>query len=1178
MKSCFVHSRYAICGSVLGVSIFLGGFEAKAKTTPARQTVDNSSDIAVIDRALATEKPGDKWINFGDVGVTRQQLQIFRDRLVAEQQKALGVIPESSQPEAVTPPNTTFKWPGGNVFYRFDPAQVSSSTINASKMQAFRDGVAEWAAFANLTFNEITNVTGVAHYITVQEQSGAEGGFSSSVGMDPNNAEQFVKIGPNSWNRGTICHEVGHALGLWHEQQRDDRDTYVTINLNNIDPGNQGNFAKLPGGTTAIGAYDFYSIMHYRRADLTNKAGTPNPNAPDPSIDTVDPTAPYVAFLNIMGNVYDRTLSKLDRAGMAVIYGNPTVLPSAVVTNTKDGGSGSLRTAIYFAFDKSTDAPPVPTTVTFHIPTSDPNYNAGTGVFTIRPTFLMVAPGAGTTIDGSTQTVFSGDTNTSGPEIVIDGSQVGAQNLGLSASGFYLHEMNCTVENLVINGFNQQGIALDGTRAALFGTSASGNVISGCYIGTDRTGGVGMGNGNAWPGIEMFGGPHNNTIGGTTAAARNVISGNTGHGIVIQGAGTSNNLVLGNYIGTNAAGTGALSNNFTGVAIYGGATNNTIGGSTSSARNVLSGNKLQGFIFADPGTNGNVALGNYVGLNATGNAAIPNGNNNPASHSFYPGAAIFNGAQNNTIGGTAAGSANVISGNTAQAINITDPGTTGNIVAGNLLGTNPAGTAAIGNGFADPPNFYTYAGIAIFGGAHSNIIGGTAAGAANVISGNAAQGAIIGNSGTTSNLIQGNFIGTDATGTSAIANGFAGVAIFGGAQLNTIGGLTATARNIISGNSSQGIAISGAGTNQNLVQGNYIGVNFAGIGTLPNATEGVAIFGGAQSNTIGGTAPGARNIVSGNGTRGVGCFDATTTGNLVQGNYIGLDAVGTAALGNIASGVECVSASNNTIGGTAAGTRNFISGNHGRGVLIDGSAATSNLVEGNTIGLNINGAATPNLNQGVALFGGAHANTIGGTAVGASNIISGNTNEGIALFDSTTIQNSLKQNSIFSNHVRGIGVYTNSNNNQAAPVLSAATLSTPSNPGGTDVSGTLTSAAATVFHIEFFASPSGNDEGQFFVGATDVTTNGSGSATFASVPLAAAAPSGYVITATATDPNGNTSQFSATQTVTTIDSDGDGIPDNWMNLHFSHATGQAADKSRATDDADGDGMTNIQEY
>src|SRR4029079_735964 len=99
---------------------------------------------------------------------------------------------QSVNPQAVTPAGTTFKWPSGIVNYRFDPAQVSNNTITSAKMQEFRDSIAEWAAFANLQFNEFTG-SPPANYITVQEDPTLGGGFSSSVGMA--GGEQFVKIG-----------------------------------------------------------------------------------------------------------------------------------------------------------------------------------------------------------------------------------------------------------------------------------------------------------------------------------------------------------------------------------------------------------------------------------------------------------------------------------------------------------------------------------------------------------------------------------------------------------------------------------------------------------------------------------------------------------------------------------------------------------------------------------------------------------------------------------------------------------------------------------------------------------------------------------------------------------------------------------------------------------------------
>ena len=138
----------------------------------------NAWDIAVIDQVLATVKPGQNMVPFGDVGIRPEVLQVFRQRLVDGQSGTA----EGPSPTADTPPGTAFKWPAGIVPYRFDPTQVSNGTITAAKMQQFRDGVAEWAAFANLHFNEFTG-TPPANFVTVQENASIGGGFSSSVGM-----------------------------------------------------------------------------------------------------------------------------------------------------------------------------------------------------------------------------------------------------------------------------------------------------------------------------------------------------------------------------------------------------------------------------------------------------------------------------------------------------------------------------------------------------------------------------------------------------------------------------------------------------------------------------------------------------------------------------------------------------------------------------------------------------------------------------------------------------------------------------------------------------------------------------------------------------------------------------------------------------------------------------------
>ena len=775
-----------------------------------------------------------------------------------------------------------------------------------------------------------------------------------------------------------------------------------------------------------------------------------------------------------------------------------------------------MRAAVYYAFDKSTDIPPVPTTVSFQIPTSDPGF--ASNVFTIKPTSLMVAPGMGTTIDGSTQTTFTGDTNPSGPEVVLNGSQIVVQNL--FAPGFFLRDANCTVKNLVINGFNQQGMIIDGP-------SATGNIVSGCYIGTDATGTSAVA--NTFPGIEIAEGANGNTIGGTTAAARNVISGNAHIGVSIHDSGSNSNLVQGNYIGTDALGTAAIPNTFEGVSVFLGAQSNVIGGTTTGTRNVISGNASYGIVFSAPGTSNNVAQGNYIGLNAAGTAARPN---------TFAGIGIFGGASGNTVGSsTSAGGRNVISGNSSQGMVIADAGTNSNKVQGNIIGLNPAGTAALGNQFS---------GIDIFGGASSNTIGGTSAVSSNFISGNLGSGLTISGVGTKSNKVQRNFIGTKLNGNSAVPNN-AGVQIFGGAQKNTIGGTAVSVRNVISGNNFQGVAISGVNTKSNTVAGNFIGTNKAGTAAVPNTAAGVSIFSGAQSNVIGGPTAASRNVISGNLNQGVTIGDNGTTLNAISSNFIGTNAAGTAALANAFSGIDIFTAASNTIGGVAKG--NVISGNGNYGIVISGAGASLNVVQGNFIGSNATGSAgIGNAFAGIACFNAAQNNVIGSSVPGAGNLIAFNVFSGIEVYDSTTIGNDFSANSIFSNGALGINLVGGSENGfgvtandsqdpdsgpnqlQNFPVLTFANSAAV-------IQGSLNSVPSKTYRIDFFSSPtadaSGFGEGQTFVGAVSVTTDGGGNAGF-NMDFPSTLTTGSKVTATATGTGtgaSGTSEFSAAITV-----------------------------------------------
>jgi titin len=535
-------------------------------------------------------------------------------------------------------------------------------------------------------------------------------------------------------------------------------------------------------------------------------------------------------------------------------------------------------------------------------------------------------------------------------------------------------------------------------------------LIEGNYIGTDITGTVALGNGS--DGVRIQGGANNNTIGGTVAGAGNVISGNNQAGVFITGSGTTRNIVQGNYIGTNAAGTAALriypDFNYAanGVVIDGGATLNLIGGDGSSAaadaaaRNVISGNGWDGIQFRGSGTNNNTAAGNYVGVDASGVNAIPN------KHAVsIAGGAAFNVVGTRGTEADTAGLRNILSGNVWQGIYLSDAGTTNNVIAGNYIGPNVNGNVAAGT---------TGQGIFMGYGAQSNRIGAEGSSAAadiaerNVISGNAWGGIWINGAGTNNNIVSGNYIGTNAAGTAALANGSDGVHIENGASNNTIGGSTAAARNLISGNSGLGVLITGGGTNNNLVAGNYIGTDVNGSGPvgyyngpLGNAVNGVQVDSGAANNTIGGLTgtpgTGLGNVISGNHQRGVAMYGVSN--NLVAGNIVGLNASGTAILSNYYQGIEIGGGTGNTVGGTAAGARNIMSGSGGGygGILI--ANASGMLVSGNFIGTDVTGTRAPGNAYGGIFIVGASNNTIGGTTVAARNVISGNATNGIYITD-----------------------------------------------------------------------------------------------------------------------------------------------------------------------------------
>jgi parallel beta-helix repeat protein len=436
----------------------------------------------------------------------------------------------------------------------------------------------------------------------------------------------------------------------------------------------------------------------------------------------------------------------------------------------------------------------------------------------------------------------------------------------------------------------------------------------------------------------------------------------------------------------------------------------------------------------------------------------------------------------------------------------------GSTIQANYIGVDATGT------LARPNNL----GIQVSN-SRNNLIGGSLAGNRNVISGNLSHGVeLAGNN----NLVQGNFIGTNSAGTAAIGNGSSGVEISG--TNNLIGGNSPGTSNLISGNNI-GINIASSGTT---IQGNLIGTDVSGTSRVSNmigvqAEIRMSAF-EIPNTVIGGLTPGARNVISGNLLNIVLDVVVHGPGVIIQGNYIGTDVTGTRALGRdigILVLSDHHSIAQNVISGNSIGIvfgQPFVSFKQGN----------NNIIQGNLIGLNAQGTGPlPNDQEGITLQAGSSNNTI------TANKIAFNGASGVAMFGGT--RNSIRGNSIFSNGKLGIdlgfnGVTPNDpadadfgeNNLQNFPVITSV-LSIGSS---TTVQGSLNSTPNTTFQIEFFSNAaldaSGYGEGALFFGTTPVTTDSNGDATI-NVTFPVALGTGRVVTATATDPDGNTSEFSA---------------------------------------------------
>ncbi|MGF1666467.1 MAG: tandem-95 repeat protein, partial [Acidimicrobiia bacterium] len=377
--------------------------------------------------------------------------------------------------------------------------------------------------------------------------------------------------------------------------------------------------------------------------------------------------------------------------------------------------------------------------------------------------------------------------------------------------------------------------------------------------------------------------------------------------------------------------------------------------------------------------------GNHIGVSAGGTVDRGNGGR---------GIDLSAGSGPTTVGGSDSADRNLISGNGGDGIIVWN--SSGNTIIGNFIGIDVTGAVAISNG-AD--------GIALGGGSSDNVIGRPGAG--NVLSGNGNDGVELGGA-ISGNVIQANTIGLGADGSVVVANGRHGVVLFNGANTSRIGGDSLLGEgNVIAGNTQEGIHINAnldALTAGNSIQGNLIGTDATGTLDRGNGSTGINIFNSARATIIGGTSVGLRNVISGNGANGLYLQGAGTVDTVIHGNHIGVGSDGITAVPNTGRGVVVSGSSGNQIGGTGPGEGNVVSGNTGDGVYLELPAAVGNLVQGNLIGLGVDGA-TPvgNGGDGVDVNWDVGPHTIGGTGFGAGNVISANTAAGIRAFGTSDL-------------------------------------------------------------------------------------------------------------------------------------------------------------------------------
>lgn len=613
------------------------------------------------------------------------------------------------------------------------------------------------------------------------------------------------------------------------------------------------------------------------------------------------------------------------------------------VTNINDSGAGSLRAAI-----AGVNANPsgTPSTITFAV-------SGQIDLASALPSILKAV-----TIDAMTA-----------PGYLANGAPVVELNFAGHAGLIFAGDSG---------GSNVFGLALGNASGNGITLNSSGITLNANYIGIH---GNGTAFGNALDGIHVNSTSSNNLIGlnpeGHSGVVTNVISGNGGNGVAFYGS--SDNVVVGNYIGTNVDGTAAMANGQNGILLTGGSHDNTIGGtvyvdsSTGQANdptgnkgaivppvlvtpplgNLVSGNGQNGVLIQN-GSEHNVLNGNFVGTNASGTSAVGNGSD---------GVLILN-ADNNSLLGCSFYTEpfvyyNVLSGNAGNGLHVTN--SDGATVQANFFGIGADNATTVGNG---------QNGILVDGDSRDTTVGGV------IPLGNVSAG----------NQLNGIYVTDTASGFTTF-NTFGGLLAFQGAAPNgndgilvdSTGGDILIRTNVFSGNLNNGIEITGDAWGVT-VDPNIVGLNTEGSSTtvntgigipsMANGNNGLLIGGTAHDNIIGGYSGSVipQNTFSGNTGYGIEIADGAYN-NQVFNTAVGTNSSITTGLGNGQGGILLSSTgANNLIGGVEANSdeprANYISGNTGNGITIAPGVSGDQIVD-NAIGLDRVGLPVPNSGQAI---------------------------------------------------------------------------------------------------------------------------------------------------------------------------------------------------------------------